>query len=103
MGERVKSYMCAHIAYAVHRKVVFMTLMINLATLFNEFDAIHQFASPVRVLYAPTDTITIEQYLLLQKSKLKLEFMPVPDMQDDRSVNSGSLQHDSCNRFRNTP
>lgn len=90
MGERVKSYMCAHIAYAVHRKVVFMTLMINLATMFNEFDAIQQFASPVRVLYAPTDTITIEQYLLLQKSKLKLEFMPVPDMQDDR-VSAGYL------------
>ena len=48
-----------HIAYAVHRKAVFMTLMINLATMFNEFDAIQQFASPVRVLYAPTDTIKI--------------------------------------------
>ena len=90
MGGRVKSYICVHIAYAVHRKAVFMTLMINLATMFNEFDAIQQFASPVRVLYAPTDPITIEQHLLLQKSKLKFEFMPVPDMQDDR-VSAGYL------------
>ena len=67
-----------------------MALIITLATLFDSLEVLQQFPAPIRILYAQTDKISIEQYLLLQKSKMKVEFVPVPDMKDER-VASGYL------------
>lgn len=67
-----------------------MTLMINLTMLFNNINIVKQFSPTVRVLYKQTDTITIDQFLALQAAKMKLDFVPFPDMQDER-VSAGYL------------
>lgn len=67
-----------------------MTLIIDLNTLLNNIDTIKQSAMSVRVLYLPSDTLTIENYLALQSAKLKVDFVPMPDMKDEK-ISAGYL------------
>lgn len=67
-----------------------MVLTIGFEKFLENIDAIKQGAFPVRILYKPTDVMTVDQFIAIQGAKLKMDFVPMPDMKDD-ALSSGYL------------
>lgn len=67
-----------------------MVLTISFDKFLQNLDSLKQNTSSLRVLYKPADIMTVDQFVTLQGAKLKMEFVPMPDMKDE-ALSSGYL------------
>lgn len=67
-----------------------MTLAISFEKFLENIDVIKQCSLQPKVLYKPTDMMTVDQFANIQNAKMKADFVPMPDMQDE-ALSSGYL------------